>query len=154
MALLSPAPSLSPDGAPAASVVDALLPGELRACVRFHHRVKAALEFGLRDPSHSVALKDVAEHVGMEKTAFCRYFKTKVGMPYGEIVRALRVRYAAALLRLGDYPIAEVSALAGFENRATFARVFRSHHGVSASEYRALHAPARGGAERLFGGLR
>jgi len=117
--------------------LEELLPGELRACVEFHRRVKDALAFGLRDPSRSVTLGDVADHVGMEKTAFCRYFKGKVGKPYVGVVRAVRVRYAARLLRTSDYSIGEVTILAGFENRATFARLFRAHFGVTPSEYRA-----------------
>lgn len=130
------------DGAPSADLLDALLPGELRACVQFHRRVKAALDFGMRDPSRSITLGDVASHVGMEKTAFCRYFKLKVGKPYGGVIRALRVRYAAELLRAGDYSIGEVTALAGFENRATFARIFRSCYGETPSEYRSRNVPA------------
>ncbi|MEA2689051.1 MAG: hypothetical protein QOJ39_2266 [Candidatus Eremiobacteraeota bacterium] len=123
------------------SILDAVLPGELRACVQFHRRVKAALDFGMRDPSRSVTLGAVADHVGMEKTAFCRYFKHKVGKPYVGVIRALRVRYAADLLCTSDYSITEVTALAGFENRATFARTFRSHYGVTPSEYRFRNIP-------------
>jgi transcriptional regulator GlxA family with amidase domain len=127
---------------PSSNILDALLPDALRACVQFHRRVKAALDFGLRDPSRSVTLGDVADHVGMEKTAFCRYFKLKVGRPYVGIVRALRVRYAAELLCTSDYSITEVTALAGFESRATFARTFRSQYGVTPSEYRSRNVPA------------
>jgi transcriptional regulator GlxA family with amidase domain len=128
-----------------AIVLDDLLPGEVRACVEFHRRVKDALDFGLRDPSRIVTLGDVADHVGMEKTAFCRYFKLKVGKPYVGILRAVRVRYAAQLLRTSDYSVGEVTVLAGFENRATFARTFRSHFGVTPSAYRSHVTPAPGG---------
>jgi transcriptional regulator GlxA family with amidase domain len=137
-------PQPAPADEPPASILDAVLPGELRACVQFHRRVKAALDFGMRDPSRNVTLGDVADHVGMEKTAFCRYFKLKVGKPYVGVIRALRVRYAADLLCASDYSIAEVTALAGFENRATFARSFRLHYGVTPSEYRFRNLPGLG----------
>jgi AraC-like DNA-binding protein len=136
-------PSYSePDrSAAAAQLLDSLLPRELQACVQFHRRARAALDFGMRDPSRNVSLREVASHIGMEKTAFCRYFKLKVGQPYGVVVRMLRVHYAADLLRRSDYAIGEVGALAGFENRATFGRLFRAQYGVSPSAYRLRNSP-------------
>lgn len=134
-------PGDAADRAAAPALLDRLLPRELQACVQFHRRAKAALDFGMRDPSRSVSLHEVASHVGMEKTAFCRYFKMKVGQPYGATVRTLRVHYAAELLCRSDYSIGEVTALAGFENRATFGRLFRSQYGISPSEYRARNSP-------------
>jgi transcriptional regulator GlxA family with amidase domain len=122
-------------------ILASVIPGDLRACMEFHRRVKTAVEFGLRDPARAVTLAEVAGHVAMEKTAFCRYFKLKVGRSYVSVISALRVRYAAELLARSDYSIGEVTALVGFENRTTFARRFRSHFGVTPSAFRSQNVP-------------
>jgi transcriptional regulator GlxA family with amidase domain len=138
--------------APLPAHLEDLLSPELRACVAFHRRVKSALEFGLRDPARTVSLREVADHVGMEKTAFCRYFKMKVGIPYVTAIRILRIRYAATLLRTNDYSVCEIASLSGFENRATFGRSFRTHCGMSPSEYRVRNEPAPNAASlSVFG---
>jgi transcriptional regulator GlxA family with amidase domain len=109
--------------------------------VAYHQRIRAALEFALPTPSRIVSLGEVADHVGMEKTAFCRYFRSKVGATFTGVLRVLRVRFAANLLRSQDYGIGEVAARTGFDSLTTFGRCFRAYYTVAPRDYRREHVP-------------
>ena len=69
------------------------------------------------------------------------YFSKAFHALYDESPQALSVRLrlerAGLLLRTTSMMIGEVAAATGFDNRCSFARAFKSHHGMSASRYRA-----------------
>ena len=68
------------------------------------------------------------------------YFSKAFHALYGESPQAagarLRLERAATLLEDTPLVIGEVAAASGFESNCSFARAFRSHFGVSATEYR------------------
>lgn len=69
------------------------------------------------------------------------YFSKAFHALYDESPQALSVRLrlerAALLLRTTSMMIGEVAAATGFDNCCSFARAYKSHHGMSASRYRA-----------------
>ena len=72
------------------------------------------------------------------------YFSKAFHALYDESPQALSVRLrlerAGLLLRTTSMMIGEVAAATGFDNCCSFARAFKSHHGMPASRYRAAHA--------------
>lgn len=72
------------------------------------------------------------------------YFSKTFHALYGESPQAMgaraRIEHAAHLLRTTPMMIGEVAVSSGFENCCSFARAFRAHHGMSASEYRGVGA--------------
>lgn len=74
---------------------------------------------------------------------FHRVFKTIMGETLFGFIHRLRVEKAAVALRdRRDRSVLEIALDHGFSSPATFARAFRAHFGMSATEWRA------GGAER------
>ena len=75
------------------------------------------------------------------------YFSKTFHALYGESPQAMgartRIEHAAHLLRSTPMMIGEVAVASGFENCCSFARAFRAHHGMSASEYRSTGSAAR-----------
>ncbi len=69
------------------------------------------------------------------------YFSKAFHALYDESPQALSVRLrlerAALLLRTTSMMVGEVAAATGFDNCCSFARAFKSHHGLPASRYRA-----------------
>ena len=66
-----------------------------------------------------------------------------------EYVNHFRLEYAASLLT--DFPsknIGEVEYLSGFNSKATFTRLFRSHFGMTPTAYRNLSQNHRMNASR------
>ncbi|NYZ63456.1 helix-turn-helix domain-containing protein [Luteimonas deserti] len=80
------------------------------------------------------------------------YFSKAFHALYDESPQALSVRLrlerAALLLRTTSMMIGEVAAATGFDNCCSFARAFKTHHGMSASRYRASRVTAKTGSVR------
>ncbi|WP_327058796.1 AraC family transcriptional regulator [Luteimonas fraxinea] len=76
------------------------------------------------------------------------YFSKAFHALYDESPQALSVRLrlerAALLLRTTSMMVGEVAAATGFDNCCSFARAFKSHHGVPASRYRATSRASHG----------
>jgi len=53
----------------------------------------------------------------------------------------LRLQYACVKLEATDIPIAEVAALAGFDDAFYFSRVFTRHYGMAPTAYRMTYSP-------------
>ena len=76
-----------------------------------------------------------------ERTQFSMWYFSKVfHRLYGESPQAacanLRLKHAANLLATTPMTIGEVAIASGFDNNCSFARSFRAHFGMTASEYR------------------
>ena len=76
-----------------------------------------------------------------ERTQFSMWYFSKVfHRLYGESPQAacanLRLKHAANLLSTTPMTIGEVAIASGFDNNCSFARSFRAHFGMTASDYR------------------
>jgi len=76
-----------------------------------------------------------------ERTQFSMWYFSKVfHRLYGESPQVacanLRLRHAANLLASTPMTIGEIAIASGFDNNCSFARSFRAHFGMTASEYR------------------
>jgi len=77
---------------------------------------------------------------------FSKIFQSVYGQAPQQYAARLRLEQARRLLVEGRLPVTEVSLASGFESPCSFARAFRARFGVSASEYRLMHArPAHAG---------
>lgn len=63
----------------------------------------------------------------------------KFGTTYNDITTLTRIRHAEALLLTSDLPIMDIAINVGFNCSRTLSRAFHNIHGLSPSEYRALH---------------
>jgi len=76
-----------------------------------------------------------------DRTQFSMWYFSKVfHRLYGESPQAacanLRLKHAANLLASTPMTIGEVAIASGFDNNCSFARSFRAHYGMTASDYR------------------
>lgn len=84
-----------------------------------------------------------------ERTQFSMWYFSKVfHRLYGESPQAacanLRLKHAANLLSTTPMTIGEVAIASGFDNNCSFARSFRAHFGMTASDYRSALPDADG----------
>lgn len=85
---------------------------------------------------HSISLDDIAAEVGMNRSAFCTYFKRCKGMTFSQFVTQYRLNTACELLKHSQKSISEICYIVGFNDLPHFNRVFRKNIGMSASQYR------------------
>ena len=85
---------------------------------------------------HSIALDDIAAEVGMNRSAFCSYFKRCKGMTFSQFVTRYRLNTAWELLKHSQKGVSEICYMVGFNDLPHFVRVFTNAMGMSPSKYR------------------
>lgn len=85
---------------------------------------------------HNITLELVSEHVGMEKTAFCVFFKKMTGNPFFTFLTDYRINVACDMLLKTNKTIAEVCIDSGFRDVPYFNRVFKELKKTTPGKYR------------------
>ncbi|MCD7975911.1 MAG: AraC family transcriptional regulator [Tannerellaceae bacterium] len=85
---------------------------------------------------HSIALEEIAAEVGMNRSAFCSYFKRSKGMTFSQFVCRYRLNTACELLKHSRKQVSEICFMVGFNDLPHFVRVFTKAMGMSPSKYR------------------
>lgn len=85
---------------------------------------------------HAISLSDIAAEVGMNRSAFCSYFKRCKGMTFSQFVTQYRLHTACQLLKHSQKQVSEIAYLVGFNDVPHFVRVFTKAVGMSPSKYR------------------
>lgn len=73
---------------------------------------------------------------GMNRSAFCSYFKRCKGMTFSQYVTQYRLNTACELLKHSQKQISEICFTVGFNDLPHFVRVFTNTLGMSPSKYR------------------
>jgi AraC family transcriptional regulator len=83
-----------------------------------------------------VALRTVAEDVGMSYFHFSRAFKQSMGMSPTNYIGERRIERAKKLIEETDLPISEVALRSGFSSQSHFTTFFRRLAGVTPRSFR------------------
>ena len=89
---------------------------------------------------HTISLDEIAAEVGMNRSAFCSYFKRCKGMTFSQFVTQYRLNTACELLKHSQKQISEICFAVGFNDVPHFNRVFKELEGVSPKDYRKINA--------------
>lgn len=99
-------------------------------------RLEQIRTYVICNASRDISIADIAAHVGMNRVAFCSFFKRKVGKTFVTYLNEYRIELACQLMRHTKKSIAEICYQAGFNSVSYFNRTFRRIRGVSPSEFR------------------
>lgn len=105
-------------------------------------RLGRALVAMLEHPERDFSLAGLAELAGMSRSAFAAHFTAAFGRTPIELLKDLRLRRAAELLRTTDLPVKAVGPRVGYASRSYFSRAFKAHYGVDPLAYRREEASA------------
>jgi AraC family transcriptional regulator len=94
-------------------------------------------------PGETLHIRDVAKIVGVHAVHLARAFRTFVGCTPGDLLRARRLKLAAAALINSDCPLAEIALASGFSDQAQFTKAFRRLYGVAPGAYRRFSTKIR-----------
>jgi AraC-like DNA-binding protein len=109
-------------------------PGLLRALEDPH--VAPALEAIHAHPERDWTVANLADQVGLSRSAFADRFSDVMGEPPMEYVTRWRMREAARMLRTGSAPLIEVAEQVGYSSSASFGRRFKHEMGTTPGTYR------------------
>lgn len=101
-------------------------------------RVNRTIDYVRQNLRGDLHLETLARVASFSPYHFHRVFKSVVGETVNDYVRRLRVQSAASqLIANPEKTITEIAVSCGFLSPSAFAREFRQHFGVSASQFRA-----------------
>ena len=83
----------------------------------------------------NITLDEISTHVGMNKSAFCSFFKRMTGMTFVEYLNEYSIEMACRLIKEGEMSITEICYQTGFNDVPYFSRLFKRIKGVSPSRY-------------------
>lgn len=88
----------------------------------------------------NISLQQIADHVGMNPSALCRYYKRLTRKTLFEYLTDIRIAYATKLLAYRNMAISQIAYDCGFNNISYFNRQFKALTGKTPGEYsRSLH---------------
>lgn len=84
---------------------------------------------------NDLSLEDIANHIGMNPSALCRYYKKHTGRRIFEYLTELRISYAVKLLLNKSINIGQVAYDCGYNSLSHFNHQFKQITGYTPSEY-------------------
>jgi len=106
-------------------------------------RVEAVRTYLHEHMAEPVTLATLSRVATLSPYYLIRVFKAHVGMPPHRYLTRLRVERARQLLEVSSLSVTQVAHRAGFGTVSHFSTVFRSHVGLSPTEYRRQHLADR-----------
>jgi len=83
-----------------------------------------------------ITLEEIARYSGMNKSAFCTFFKKATGMTFVEYLNSYRVKMACQMLQRPGTGISDACYQAGFGSVPYFCRVFRQATGMPPGQWK------------------
>lgn len=77
----------------------------------------------------------LAEQLGMSDSQLFRKIKQALGFSPGDLIRTIRIKHAADLLRNNTLTVSEVCYRSGFNNRSYFYREFKKMYNITPKNY-------------------
>jgi AraC family transcriptional activator of mtrCDE len=93
-------------------------------------------------PGSAHSVETLARTAGLSRSAFMTRFSDTFGESPMALLRQIRMRHAATLLKANRLSIDQVASAVGYTNRSSFFRVFRNSFDSDPSEYRARYRPS------------
>ena len=105
-------------------------------------RLQRVRHYMMANSSVDLDTRALAAVVSYSPWHFIRIFDAVFGETPHDFLMRRRLDEARRLLRESRLAIAEIALVTGFDNRCTFARLFRRRYGTTAGDYRREHATA------------
>lgn len=117
---------------------DHILAGKPMKIERNVRRMQQICSYVMAHYVHPISLEDIAAEVGMNRSAFCSYFKRCKGMTFSQFVTEYRLNTACELLIHSQRQVSEICFTVGFNDFPHFNRMFKRYKGKTPTEYRKL----------------
>lgn len=96
--------------------------------------IRTYIDQNFRDSNLSQSM--VADALHVSNYTISRLFKSQIGIGFSEYVNVKRLEYAKSQLENTNLSVGEIAENSGFSNFRYFSRLFRTHYGITPTEYR------------------
>lgn len=83
-----------------------------------------------------LTLAEIAEHAGLTREYFCRFFKKNMGISFLDYVNEVRLSHIYHDLFHTDLPVSVLMERSGFVNQKLFNKSFKTRYGLTPSQAR------------------
>ena len=103
--------------------------------VHMHQEVIELIDYINLNYTQKLSLKKLAEQVYLNKSYICRIFKEDTGTNIINYINSVRMEHAAEMLKNGNSSPRDICDAVGIDTPSYFYRLFKSHFGVSPSQF-------------------
>lgn len=103
--------------------------------------VEDSIRYMEKNLNRELSLEELSAVAGYSPSHYCTIFKEKTGEAPITYFISLKMHLAAEYLIQSSKSVKEISWLLGYSSQYYFSRLFKSHLGVSPSDYRSQHTP-------------
>jgi len=82
-----------------------------------------------------INIDKMCKAIGVSHSSLYRKLKTQTGLTLNELIRNVKLKKAAQLIKTGKYSISEIMDETGFTNHSYFAKCFKTEYGMSPREF-------------------
>ncbi|MBC3759126.1 AraC family transcriptional regulator [Hyunsoonleella sp. SJ7] len=102
----------------------------------YAERLNVIIEYINNHLEERIDIKTLADLSHFSPFHFHRISRALLGEPIGKYISRMRIETGAKLLRYSNEPVENIAYSVGFETPSSFSKAFKSHLGISPSEYR------------------
>lgn len=103
---------------------------------RDNERMDSVFKYAFNHFTEEILLSTVAGIAGMNKQAFCRYFKTRTQKSFMQFVNELRIGQACKLLSDSENTVLQIAYECGFNSITNFNSFFKEIKGLTPREFK------------------
>ncbi len=98
-------------------------------------RINKVMDFLMNNYTREIKLEEIARLVNLNKSSFCRYFRSRTHKTCSQFLNEIRIAHACKLLINKDMTISEICYETGYNNISHFNRQFKLISGLTARDY-------------------
>ena len=106
---------------------------------RYSKPILVALDYIYLHLQQTIAVEDVAAHVGLHRSYLSILFRRETGVSLSDYFREKRIEAAQNMLRFSGFTLQEISSYLAFNSQSHFASVFKKYTGLTPGAYRQKH---------------
>ncbi|GEM_PF-1820339 len=107
----------------------------------YYPALRRVKEYVEKNCSESVTLSAAAKVAAMEPSYFSTFFHAKVGIPFSDWLRRIRIAKAIELMQEQDHSICDVAFAVGFNDLRTFGRAFKRYTNLTPMSFKKACRP-------------
>ncbi|MBQ2741891.1 MAG: helix-turn-helix domain-containing protein [Oscillospiraceae bacterium] len=110
-----------------------------KAVLKRTDSVLKASDYIIENLSEKITIKKLCEFSGMSRSRFCEYFSEITGLSPMNYLRYARMDKARSFFLIRGKSLEEITKIVGASDKAHLCRLFKSHFGMTPSEYQKQH---------------
>lgn len=99
-------------------------------------RIRSVITYVEANYQTPISLQEMADHLGLAKEYFCRFFKKHMGISFLQYVNEVRISHIYQDLIRTELPVHEIAEQNGFLNQKLFNQTFKKIYGCTPTSVR------------------